>query len=84
MAEGDEEGAGQGVVDEAEMDGGVAGLTCGVEVEGAELMADADGGGGANAEHDHIGEVRHVLRDLMAGLRCGTEPTDHDGRERKG
>ena len=48
MAEGDEEGAGQGVVDEAEMDGGVAGLTCGVEVEGAELMADADGGGGAN------------------------------------
>ena len=66
------------------MCGGIAGLTCGVKVEDTELVADADGGRGTDAEHDHIGEVRHVLRDLMASLWRGAEPTDHDGRERKG
>jgi len=70
VAEGDQEGAGQGVVDEAEVGGGVASLAGGLEVEGPELMTDADGGGGAvDRGPDRCGAVaaQMLLERLDAG-----------------
>ena len=42
-------------------------------------LADANGGGGGDAERNHVGEGDSVQRDLVAGERHGTEARDQRG-----
>ena len=81
--------AGEGEQDDAhggheggtEDDGGVA---CVARVDGrtaAEGLADADGGGGREAERNHVGEGDGVESDLVAGLGDGAETGDEGSDE---
>ncbi len=63
----------------AEQDGGVAGEACADEIAATDRLADADGGGGRDAEGNHVGEGDGVESDLVAGKRDGAETGDQRG-----
>ena len=48
-------------------------------IAAAEGLADANGGGGREAERNHVGESDGVESDLVAGLSDGAETRDERG-----
>ena len=63
----------------AEEDGGVAGVARAGEIAASDGLADADGGGGRDAERDHVGERDSVESDLVTGEWNGAEARDERG-----
>ena len=63
----------------AEQDGGVAGVARAGEIAASDGLADANGGGGRDAEGNHVGESDGVERDLVAGEGNGAKTGDQGG-----
>ena len=63
----------------AEENGGVAGVAGAGEVAASDGLADANSGGGGDAEWNHVSERDGIERDLMAGERNGAESRDERG-----
>jgi len=73
LREDEEDDAHAGHEGGAEENGRVAGKAGAGEITAPDGLTYADGGGGRNAERDHVGEGDGVDGDLVTGERDGTE-----------
>ena len=83
VRDGEVDGRTQEHDDGGEGEGGPAGSAGSEEVAGADVLADADGGGRGKAHRDHEGEGDAVEGDLIAGERDGAEGRDQEGDDGK-
>ena len=79
LGEDQEDDAHDGHEGSAEEDGGVAGVASTGEIAASDGLADADCGGGRDAQRNHIGEGDSVEGDLVTGERDGAEAGDQGG-----
>ena len=79
LREHDEDDAHYGHEGGAEEDGSVSGAAGAGEIAASDGLADANGGGGRDAEGNHVGESDGVERDLVAGEGNGAKTRDQGG-----
>ena len=65
----------------AKENGGVARIASAERIAAADGLTDANGGGGGDAERNHVGEGDGVESDLVAGERDGSEARDERSDE---